>query len=300
MSKPYDATLNSLIDAHPADWANFLALRSGVPAGPADVVDTDLSSTLQADRLFRIRGPRPAIVHLELESSSRLGIPEELLRYNVVARRSCSLPVHSVVMLLRPKASASDLSGFLELPDGNGATYITFRYAVVRLWEESFEDLLNAGLGIAPLSLLTDEAAADLPVAAERFRERLHEAGLPNNVVREIAGYTRVLCGLRYTFENLKEASMGGRNILEDSIVYQDLMARGAAIGEAIGEARGEARGGIKQAQKTILHLGSKRFGVPTSDVAGELRSIDDPERLNRLTDRVLDATGWTDLLATH
>ena len=85
MAKPFDATLNTLIDAHAADWAAFLAVRTGVPPGPATVIDTDISSTLQADRLFRVDGPTPAVLHLELESSGRLGIPRELLRYNIAA-----------------------------------------------------------------------------------------------------------------------------------------------------------------------------------------------------------------------
>jgi hypothetical protein len=85
MAKVFDATLNTLIDAHLADWAAFLARRVGVPPSPATSLDTDLSATLQADRLFRIDGPTPAVLHLELESTGRLGIPGELLRYNVAA-----------------------------------------------------------------------------------------------------------------------------------------------------------------------------------------------------------------------
>src|SRR5688500_11131906 len=98
MAKAFDATLNSLIDDHVADWANFLAARAGVPPGPAVVLDTDLSTTLQADRLFRIDGPVPAVLHLELESTGRRGIPGELLRYNVAAWGVAGLPVHTVLV----------------------------------------------------------------------------------------------------------------------------------------------------------------------------------------------------------
>ena len=35
MAKPFDATLNSLIDARPEDWVSFLAPRVGLaPARP--------------------------------------------------------------------------------------------------------------------------------------------------------------------------------------------------------------------------------------------------------------------------
>ncbi|MBY0514258.1 MAG: hypothetical protein K2P78_10150, partial [Gemmataceae bacterium] len=199
MSKPFDTTLNSLIDARADDWAAFLAARAGVPPGPAAVLDTDLSATLQADRLFRVDGPSPAVIHLELESSGRLGIPAELLRYNVAAWGATGLPVHSVLVLLRPKANATDLTGAFALAGADGGPYLTFRYAVVRVWRESVGGLLAAGPGVAPLALLTDEAAADLPAAFARFRDRLRAGPLPGNLEQVLIGSTFVLCGLRYS-----------------------------------------------------------------------------------------------------
>ena len=59
MSKTFDATLNAMIDETLGDWADFLADRVGVPRGPAVALDTDLSTSLQADRLFRVEGDPP-------------------------------------------------------------------------------------------------------------------------------------------------------------------------------------------------------------------------------------------------
>jgi hypothetical protein len=97
VAKAFDATFNSIIDEHVEDWTRFLAARCGVPPGPESVLDTELSSTLQADRLFRIDGAVPAAVHLELESTGRLGIPDELLRYNVRRgpSRTCPFTAYS-------------------------------------------------------------------------------------------------------------------------------------------------------------------------------------------------------------
>ncbi|MCU0706235.1 MAG: hypothetical protein MUF18_19905, partial [Fimbriiglobus sp.] len=86
MAKPFDAALNALIDTRPEDWAAFLAARVGIPPGPAEVLDTDLSVTAQADKLFRVNGPAPALIHLELESSSRRGKPDQLMWYNTLVR----------------------------------------------------------------------------------------------------------------------------------------------------------------------------------------------------------------------
>ena len=198
MAKVFDATLNTLIDAHLGDWAAFLAGRVGVPLGPVSSLDTDLSTTLQADRLFRIDGPTPAVLHLELESTGRLGIPGELLCYNVAAWGMYELPVHSVLVVLRPKANATDQTGQFDLRDVAGQPYLTFRYTVIRVWQESVEGLLGAGLGLAPLAMLTNEAAADLPAAFTRFRERLRADSTPDKVEHRLLGSTFVLCGLRY------------------------------------------------------------------------------------------------------
>ena len=46
------------------------------------------------------------------------------------------MPVHSVIVLLRPTANATDLTGILEVPGADGRPYLTFRYTVVRVWQE--------------------------------------------------------------------------------------------------------------------------------------------------------------------
>jgi hypothetical protein len=283
MAKVFDATLNTLIDAHVADWAAFLAGRVGVPLGPVTSLDTDLSATLQADRLFRIDGPTPAVLHLELESTGRLGIPGELLRYNVTAWGSLDLPVHSVLVVLRPKANATDQTGQFDLSDVSGQPYLTFRYAVVRVWQESVAGLLGAGLGLAPLAMLTNEAAADLKAAFTRLQDRLRTSSVPDNVKHGLLGSTFVLCGLRYDRNQIEEVYKNMALTLEDSTTYQLILERGVARGE----------------QQVILRLGTKRFGPPAPEVEATIRATTDPQRLERLTERVLDATSWAELLAT-
>lgn len=285
MSKPFDAMLNTLLDEYADEWAAFLAARAGlpVPIGPVTSLDTDLSTTLQADRLLRTAGPDPALLHLELESGGRLGIPTELLRYNVAAHGATGLPVASVVVLLRPKATATDLTGVLEL-SAAGRVYLTFRYTVVRLWQEPMAAFLDGGVGLAPLALLTNEAAADLPTAFERFDARLRQPVVAPDVRDKLLGAGFVLGGLRYQSQALVDLYMSLNNILEDSTTYQWLMHRGA----------------IRDRQDTLLEQGEVRFGSPNEAVVAALRSITDFARLQRLSRRVLDASNWDDLLATE
>ncbi|QDU18209.1 RpnC/YadD family protein [Urbifossiella limnaea] len=197
MAKEYDTTLKSLVLDHVPDWAAFLAARAGLPTGPAELIDTDLSTTLQADRLFRVNAAPPFAVHVEFESSGRLGIPAELLRYNVAAFGATGLPTYSVLVLLRPKANATDLTGTLALAIGP-TPHLTFGYTVVRVWAESVASFLSAGPGLAPLAVLTNAAAGNLDGAVERFRDRLTEPDVPPHLAKVLFGASSscAACGM--------------------------------------------------------------------------------------------------------
>jgi hypothetical protein len=309
MAKVFDATLNALIDAHIGDWAAFLSARAGLSAGAFEVLDTDLSSTLQADRLFRIDGPVPFVLHVELQTTGHLGMPKKLLRYNVnvPAFEGRDLPVHSVLVLLRPKANASDQTGTLESLGADGRPYNTFHYTVIRIWEEKVSDLLAAGPGLAPLAILTNEAATDLEGAFERFRERLKQPELSTNVEKGLLTATFFLLGLRYDNEQI--AKLYGRlsMTLEDSTTYQWVMAKGEARGEAKGIAQGRAEGKaegleigrLTEARNIVARQGTKRFGEAPQAAREALSAIADHDRLERIADRMFEATDWNDLLAT-
>jgi hypothetical protein len=288
VAKPFDATLNALIDAHLAEWAAFLATRVGVPlSGPVHAIDTDLSSTLQADRLFRVDGPTPYILHLELESTGRLGIPDELLSYNAAAYTRTPLPIHSVLVLLRPKANATDQTGTLVRLGADGQPYHTFRYHVVRVWEETVADLLTAGPGLAPLALLTNEASLNLDGAFERFRERLRQPDVPRSMAEELFNETFVLSGLRYNRTRMIELYRRLNMTLEESDTYQWILEQGEAKGKAL------------TLRRNVLVLGEKRFGPPPATITQAVQAMTDHDRLDRIISRVFDATSWDDLLTT-
>ncbi|WP_020472551.1 RpnC/YadD family protein, partial [Zavarzinella formosa] len=285
MAKQFDATLNSMIDVRSGDWAACFARLTGIPPGPSVSLDTDLATTLQADKLFRIDGERPSLLHLELQSNSRLGIPAELMRYNVLAGHQQNLPVETVLVLLRPRAIASDMTGVFRRVGVNGNLILEFRYHVERVWERSSQFWLDAGVGLAPLSLLTDEADADLETALVRFNASLQSRGIDEATTKSLLGSSYVLCGLRYERDRIANAYRRLSMLLEDSTTYQEILNKGISQGISQGE------------RHTLLKLGTKRFGPPSQAIMDTLQGIADPAILDRLIDRVLDAAGWDDLL---
>ena len=87
---------------------------------------------------------------------------------------------------------------------------------------------------------------------------------------------------------------------LEDSSTYQMILEKGIAKGEARGVALGEARGEARAARSHIARLGAKRFGPAPKSFETKLNSVGDLPRLERMVERILDAQGWDDLLATE
>jgi len=86
---------------------------------------------------------------------------------------------------------------------------------------------------------------------------------------------------------------------MQESTVYQSILAEGEAIGEARGKAIGEARGKAIGERELILIVGSKRFGDPDANIRTLLDAIESPERLKNLGARLLDVDSWHDLLAS-
>ena len=291
--KPFDATLNTLIGVRPDDWANYFARLAGIPPGPSETLDTDLATTVQADRVFRIGGAQPAVLHLELEANPRLGIPRELMRYNTLIDHQHDLPVETVLILLRPKAHASDMTGRYTRTGVTGNVIAEFRYRVERVWERSVDDWLDAGLALAPLALLTDEASADLEGSLDRFRVCLQRHQVEEAVAKSVLGSSYILCGLRYNETRVAAMYQRLSIMMEDSTTYQAILAKGVSQGVAQGLSQGQV-----QAQRAILRrLGTKRFGPPRAAVVAALDAITEQARLELLAERILDATDWDDLM---
>jgi predicted transposase YdaD len=80
-------------------------------------------------------------------------------------------------------------------------------------------------------------------------------------------------------------------NILKDSSFYQVLLKEGREVGLREGEMKG--------VRKSIFRQGRIRFGRLPRTTRAAIDAIDDPDRLERHSERVLTATSWDDLLAT-
>src|SRR5437588_42802 len=108
-----------------------------------------------------------------MQSSRDPKLPRRLRRYNAMLDVRHDLRVWSGVVLLRPEADVSDLTGVLELRLPSGERIAEFRYAVVRAWRQPVEPLLAGGLGTLPMAALGDVPAAEVPGVLRRIDQRL-------------------------------------------------------------------------------------------------------------------------------
>ena len=273
MPGPFDATLKQLLDTCAPDWVGWLAPLVGLPASVgADPLDVDLSTVQPAaDKVFRLRPPAAGLLHVEPQASRDADFPARLLLYNVLLDHRYGGPVHTVALLLRREALFQQLSGILTRDAADGREYLRFGYTVVRLWELPADALLAAGLGTAPLALLTDDAAPRLPELVDRFAERV-EREAPGQGTADVlltCGY--ILLGLRYDKEVIRTLFTGVQHMRESS-TYQAILEEGWEKGVAAGELR------VRRAD--LLDLLRQRFGTVSPEIEARIRAASDPARL--------------------
>ena len=290
MATPFDATLKHLLEAYPNDWLRLVGV---VPQGPVRLIGADLATvSAGADKALRIDAAVPWLLNLELQASYDATLADRLLLYNVLLTRRHGLPVRSIVILLRPKADGPTMTGRLRRALPNASTYLRFRYEILRLWQQPLESLRIAGPGTLPLAPLTAGAAGQLPEVA-RVMDRGINSGLELNAQLELWAAAAILMDLRYSPEAREQFEEKRKMIteadLEESSLYQQLIQRGAV--------RGHEEGIIAGAIRTLLRIGSDRFGEPDEATRQAIESLRDPQRIDRLISRFVSANSWAELL---
>src|SRR5258708_7455862 len=134
MSKPFDATAKAMFEASPVDWAAL----AGITARNVIVIDADVSTvTAATDKVLLVRDPPERILHFDFQAGPDATVPERTHCYNALLGVRHGLPVKSVVVLLRPQAHLSTITGQYErwLPeDEEEEPYLRFRYRLIRVW----------------------------------------------------------------------------------------------------------------------------------------------------------------------
>ncbi len=304
MHKPFDITLKTLMDYDPVAWLRFFEIE---PDGPVSVIKTEVSTVKSdVDKVFKIDGPDPRLIHIENQSTPGQDTIKRMLRSNVLIASEADLPVLSILTLLRPSADSIDFTGtFIRTFDGFGAV-TTFCYPVIRLWKLDVEPILNGSPAVLPIATLANVPDEAVPNVLRRIDDRMiHETD--SSTASTIMVASLLMAGLRIEREQIKDLMrrLSSMNLFQESSFYQMLLEEGEEKGLQKGLQKGLKKGrregrqeGLVAARETLLSLGETLFGPPDAATRASVESIDDLERLKRLAIGVLGAKGWKDLLA--
>jgi hypothetical protein len=196
------------------------------------------------------------------------------------------VPVHTVVVLLRPEAAHSNMNGTLDYAPRPEHGSMSFRYQIERLWLRSAEELLAGDIGVAPLAVLgrlpqAGSKEEGLAVIAHRMVERLVREAAPDRA-KKLLTDALLLIGLRVK-RDVARSIFRGLRMMQESDTYLMIVDEGME----------------KQAKKDILLVAEARLGPAEASVKSELDSVSDLERLDRMIRRALAANNWREILDT-
>ncbi len=296
MHKPFDITMKTLMGYDPIAWLKLFGID---PDGPVSVVNTEVSTVKSdVDKVYKIDGPDPRLIHIENQSTPGDKTIERMFRSNVLIGGDAELPVLSILNLLRPSADSELFSGeYLRTVNGFGPVTI-FYYPVVRLWKLDAEAILNGPPAVLPIATLANVPDETVPNVLRRIDERMiHETD--SSTASTIMVASLLLAGLRIERERIVDLMrrLASMNLLQESSFYQLLLEEGEEKGLQKGREEGLQKG-INAAREMLLGIGEKLFGPPDTATRTVIESISDLERLKRMGLRALSAKGWNDLLA--
>ena len=249
----FDNVCKLLAEKYPFDFAKWL-----LPQAPKTikVLKTELSiEPIRADFVTFLQTEN-RILHIEFQTNpqSKPPIPFRELDYSVRLIRTYQVPVTQVVIFLQ---ETNDPIVFTEEYVNETTRH---RYRVIRMWEQDSALFLD-NLALLPLAPLTQTNSPQSLLSQ-----------IANNVAKiadretkqDIAAYTEILAGLRFEKDFIRQ--LLSEDIMQESVIYQDILQKG----ERIGEQRGEQRGEIK----FCLFLLNQRFGEIDSLIVEKVKGL--------------------------
>lgn len=285
MAMTFDATLKDMGRESPH---GFLAAFDRPTTQAVRLLNVDLSTvTTAADLILGLGDPLSEIIHLDFQSSAAAWKHADLMAYNALLFTHYHVPVHTIVLLLRPEAAHSNLSGSIRYAPRPGRGSMDFAYEPVRLWERSAEELLVADLGVVPLAVLGRLPQGltledGLAMVARRVAERLTQEAPPERVKKLLID-AFLLTGLRVRLDAAVRIFRGVR-AMHESDTYLAILDEGQEKG----------------LRESILVVGEKRIGPADESIRAQLEAItEDLPRLKRMILSAVEAVSWQEILDT-
>ncbi|MEA5490310.1 MULTISPECIES: Rpn family recombination-promoting nuclease/putative transposase [Pseudanabaena] len=285
----FDNICKFLAETYSTDMASWLL---GEPIPLTQVQPQELAvEPIRADSLILLE-TEGLLLHLEFQTKVDPQIPFRMLDYWVRGkRRFPDKKIRQFVIYL--KETSSDVVFQQEFQDDS--TY--HRFEVIRLWEQPVTKFLEF-TGMLPFAILVNEG--DKEQLLQDIAQKIDE--IPEQKTRQIVGAaTYVLAGLVLDKNIIKQILR--RDIMRESVTYQEILEEGRLEGEVKGRKEGEVKGrkegeikGRKQGLLTIiLRLLTRKFGNLPPKMHTRIARLQIP-RLESLAEAILDFESVADL----
>lgn len=267
----YDNTCKYLAENYPADFARWLLSSD---TSDIEVLKTELNlEPIRADSVSFLQISNQ-ILHLEFQTSATSTPPLDfrMLDYYTRLKRQYWCDIEQVLILLQ--ATSSETVFKTQYIDRK----TKHEYRVIRLWEEDPTPLL-ANPALLPLATL---ARTDSP------QDLLEQVAAAVDMIegrderQNISACVQVLAGLRFPKNLITQ--LFREEIMQESVIYQDILQKG--------EQRGLQKGEVA----VILRLLTRRFGAIEPEVQQQIRSLSITQ-LEDLAEALLDFSSQSDLV---
>ncbi|AFZ25718.1 hypothetical protein Cylst_3582 [Cylindrospermum stagnale PCC 7417] len=268
----YDNSCKYLAENYPAEFAKWLL---SADTDDIQVLKTELSlEAIRADAVTFLQVSNQ-ILHLEFQTQpkSKTPIDFRMLDYYTRLKRQYWCEIEQVIIFLQP--STSEIVFNTQYVD----TKTRHEYRVIRLWEEDPAPLL-ANPALLPLATLarSDSPKALLEQVASQV-DMIEESDKRTN----ISACIQVLAGLRFDKDLIQQ--LFREEIMQESVIYQDILQKGEQRGRQQGEAT------------LVLRLLNRRVGVIDSEIEQRINGLS-TNQLENLAEALLDFSTQADLIS--
>ncbi len=267
-ARQFDNLCKYLSEKYPNSFATWLL---GKPITVGEVIKSELSiEPIRADSLTFLR-TEERILHIEfqVEVDTTPPLPLRMLDYWVRLHRRYRLPVTQVVILLKKPALATVIETEFHLENTRHS------YRVVRMWEQDPAIFLE-DTALLPLATL---AATQKP---EKLLNQISQQISNIESVeqrQDVAICTQLLAGLKFKKNLIRQFFR--EEIMQESVIYQDILQKGLQQGEIA----------------VVVRQLTRRIGTIPDSVRSQIQVLPVPQ-LENLAEALLDFNSLNDLEA--
>ncbi|NET39280.1 MAG: Rpn family recombination-promoting nuclease/putative transposase [Cyanothece sp. SIO1E1] len=239
----FDTVCKFLAETFAPDFATWLL---GGPIALSELSPSELSlEPIRADALILLKSAE-TILHLEFQVSPDPTMAFRMADYRLrVYRRFPHKEMRQVVIYLQPTQSRAVHQTRFEISG------LSHEFEVIRLWEQSPSNFLTRP-GLLPFAVLTQ--TADRPELLRQVATQIE--GIPERWTQShIAASTAILAGLLLEQGLIRQVLR--RELMQESVIYQEIKAEGRQEGWQEGLREGK-QAGLQEGRQTGLQEGKQ------------------------------------------